>query len=42
MMPKIVNKSHSPHVFQDNTYTTQNKKALGEYWCGTGQRPSES
>ena len=26
---------------QDNTCTTQNKKTLGEYWCGTGQRPSE-
>ena len=26
---------------QGNTCTTQNKKTLGEYRCGTGQRPSE-
>ena len=26
---------------QDNTSTTQNKKTLGEYRCGTGQKPSD-
>ena len=26
---------------QDNTCTTQNKKTLGEYWCGTSQRTFE-
>ena len=26
---------------QGNTCTTQNKKTLGEYRCGTGQRPFE-
>ena len=25
----------------DNTCTTQNKKTLGEYRCGTGQKPSK-
>ena len=26
---------------QDNTCTTQNKKTLREYRCGTGQKPSD-
>ena len=26
---------------QDNTCTTQNNKTLGEYRCGTSQKPSD-
>ena len=32
--------TQSSHA-QDNTYTIQNKKTLGEYRCGTDQKPSE-
>ena len=45
MMPRIVNKSHSFHVLETTPVKQkqkqQKKKTLGEYRCGTGQRPSK-
>ena len=41
MMPKIVNKSHGPHVLKTTPAKQKTKKTLGEYRCGTGQKPSK-
>ena len=41
MMPKIVNKSHGPHVLKTTLAKQKTKKALGEYGCGIGQRLSK-
>ena len=41
MMPKIVSKLHNLHVLKI-TPETKTKKTLGEFWCGTSQRPSEN
>ena len=44
MMPRIVSKSHNFHVLETTPVKQKKKKkkkTLGEYRCGTGQRPFE-
>ena len=36
MMPKIVSKSHGPHMLETTPEKQKTKKTLGEYRCGTG------
>ena len=42
MMPKIVNKSHNPYVLEITPAKQKRRRPCREYWCGTGQIPSES
>ena len=42
MMPKIVSKLHDTRVLETRPAKQQQRKTLGEYQCGTSQRPSES
>ena len=42
MMPKIVSKSHDPHVLKTTPVQHRKKRRpCREYQCGTGQIPSE-
>ena len=41
-MLKIVSKPHNTHELEIMPAKQQQRKSLGEYWCGTGQRPFES
>ena len=41
MMPKLVNKSHSSHVLETTLAKQKQRRLCREYWCGTGQIPSE-
>ena len=43
MMPKIVSKSHGPHVLRTTPaqHKKKKKKTSREYWCGIGQIPFE-
>ena len=41
MIPKIVSKSHCPHVLETTPAKQQQRRPCREYWCGTGQIPSE-
>ena len=40
-MPKITSKPHDTHVFEMIPARQKQRKTLGEYWCGIGQRPFE-
>jgi len=41
MMPKIVSKSHSPHILETTPAKQKQRKPCREYRCGTDQIPSE-
>ena len=41
MMPKIVSKSHSPHVHDTTPVKQKQGRPCREYRCGTDQIPSE-
>ena len=39
MMPKIVSKLHNTRVLETSLAKKQQRETLGEYRCGTDQRP---
>ena len=41
MMPKIVSKSHNTHALETIPTKQKQRQTLGEYLCGTGQKPFE-
>ena len=41
IMPKIVSKPHNTHVLGTIPMKQKQRKTLGEYRCGNGQKPSE-